>query len=97
MFIINILVPVSCSLTGTGMFSHNADMDNGTYQSEIGTTTLKVFCNDSNGFSIYAAGYTGDEVGGTDSNKLVSKINRVSAIKKLMNGAKLAQDNYNDN
>ena len=35
-------------------------------------TTLKAFCNDNNGFAIYAAGYTGNEVGGTNSNKLVS-------------------------
>ena len=68
---INITVPVSCTMSGTGMNSHNADISNGTYEPNIGTTTLHAFCNDNNGFAIYAAGYTGNEVGGTNSNKLV--------------------------
>ena len=68
---ISISIPVSCTLSGTGMNSHNATIPNGTYQADIGTTTLKAFCNDSNGFAIYAAGYTGNEIEGTNSNKLV--------------------------
>ncbi|MBR2741287.1 hypothetical protein IKD98_00810 [Candidatus Saccharibacteria bacterium] len=68
---INITVPESCSISGTGMDSHNANIANGIYTADIGTTTLHAFCNDSEGFAIYAAGYTGDEIGGTNSNKLV--------------------------
>ena len=68
---INITVPISCTLSGTGMNTHNANIANGTYTADIGTTTLKAFCNDNAGFSIYAAGYTGDEIGGTNSTKLV--------------------------
>ena len=68
---INITVPVSCTMSGSGMTSHNADISNGTYQADIGTTTLHAFCNDNSGFAIYAAGYTGDEIGATNSNKLV--------------------------
>ena len=68
---VNITVPVSCTLSGTGMNSHNAEIPNGTYQADIGTTTLKAFCNDNAGFAIYAAGYTGNEIGATNSNKLV--------------------------
>ena len=68
---VSVTVPISCSLSGTGMTSHNAEIANGTYTADIGTTTLKAFCNDNNGFAIYAAGFTGDEVGGTNSNKLV--------------------------
>ena len=68
---INITVPASCSLFGTGQNSHNATIVNGTYEEDIGTTTLKAFCNDAEGFAIYAAEYTGDEIGGTNSNKLV--------------------------
>ena len=52
---VNITVPVSCTLTGTGMNSHNAEIPNGTYQADIGTTTLKAFCNDNAGFAIYSA------------------------------------------
>ena len=62
---INITVPVSCSLEGTGMTSHNANIVNGTYQADIGSTTLKAFCNDEEGFAIYAIGYTDDEYGKT--------------------------------
>ena len=68
---INITVPVSCTLSGTGMQSHNAEIANGTYTPDIGSTTLHAFCNDNEGFAIYAAGYTGNEVGETNSNKLV--------------------------
>ncbi|MBQ3436356.1 hypothetical protein IJG26_00120 [Candidatus Saccharibacteria bacterium] len=68
---VNITVPISCSMSSTGMNTHNAEINNGTYQANIGTTTLHAFCNDNNGFAIYAAGYTGDEIGGTNSNKLV--------------------------
>ena len=69
--VINVTVPVSCTMSGSGMTSHNADISNGTYQADIGTTTLYAFCNDNSGFAIYAAGYTGNEIGTTNSNKLV--------------------------
>ena len=65
---VSISVPVSCSIEGTGMNSHNANIVNGTYQADIGTTTLKAFCNDREGFAIYANGYTGDTLG---NNKLI--------------------------
>ena len=67
---VNIVVPVSCTLTGTGMNTHNANIVNGTYQADIGSTTIKAFCNDNEGFAIYAAGYTGNEIGAESSNKL---------------------------
>ena len=54
---INIIVPVSCTLSGTGMNTHTATILNGNYASDIGTTNLKAVCNDSEGFSIYAIGY----------------------------------------
>ena len=76
---INIIVPASCSLEGTGMTSHNANMMNGTYQADIGTTTIKAFCNDNNGFSIYAIGYTDDTYGETHlSNPVDSTYNIVT-------------------
>ena len=60
---INITVPVSCTLSGTGMNTHNATINNGQYNSAIGETTLQAFCNDTNGFAIYAIGYTDDTDG----------------------------------
>ena len=62
---VSVNVPVACTMTGTGMNSHNATIPNGTYQTNIGTTTMKAVCNDSNGFAIYAIGYTDNEYGKT--------------------------------
>ena len=75
---VNITVPVSCSLEGTGMNSHNANIVNGTYEDDIGSTMLKAFCNDTEGFAIFAAGYTGDEIGGANSTKLVNSASQVN-------------------
>lgn len=55
---IAIRVPISCTMGGTGTHSHNAEIRNGQYNSAIGETTLQSFCNDKNGFVIYAIGYT---------------------------------------
>ena len=59
-------VPISCSMEGTGMNSHNASIPNGTYLPEIGTTTLKAYCNDNEGFAIFAIGYSNNEYGNTN-------------------------------
>ena len=63
---VNITVPVSCTLDGVGMNSHTANINNRDYETEIGSTTLTAYCNDVNGFSIYAIGYSNDEYGNTD-------------------------------
>ena len=60
---INITVSVSCSLSASVDTAHAAEINNGTYRADIGTTTLKAFCNDAEGFAIYAIGYTDDEEG----------------------------------
>ena len=70
-----ITVPVSCSMSGniaTGQ-EHSATLQPGTYsgasgsgyENGIGKTTLTTYCNDNNGFSIYAIGFTGDDYGTT--------------------------------
>ena len=77
---VSITVPISCTMSGTGMNTHNAEIVNGTYTPDIGSTTLHAFCNDSEGFAIYAAGYTNNEVGGENSNKLVGSAASNNAI-----------------
>ena len=62
---ITITVPTSCSLSSTGNNSHTAEISNGQTNSNIGETTIKAFCNDNNGFAIYAIGYTDDTYGKT--------------------------------
>ena len=66
-----ITIPVACTLNASGNTSHSTSIVNGTYEDEIGTTTLNVTCNDGQGFAIYAVGYTGNEIGATNSTKLV--------------------------
>ena len=76
-----ITVPVSCTMSGniaTGQ-EHSATLQPGTYsgasgsgyEDGIGKTTLTTFCNDDNGFSIYAVGFTGDTMEGENHTKLV--------------------------
>ena len=77
---VSVTVPVACSMTGTGMNTHSAEIHNGLYVPNIGTTTIQAFCNDANGFAIYAAGYTGDEIGGLNSNKLVGTSTSGNAV-----------------
>lgn len=58
--VVRVGVPVSCSLEGTGMNSHTITMNGNSTESAIGETILKAYCNDVNGFSIYAIGFTDD-------------------------------------
>ena len=60
---IRITVPIACTLSASGTNSHNATINNGQYNSAIGETTMKAFCNDNEGFAIYAVGFTDDEAG----------------------------------
>ena len=67
-------IPVACTLNASGNTSHSTSIVNVTYEDEIGTTTLDVTCNDGQGFAIYAVGYTGNEIGATNSTKLVGTV-----------------------
>ena len=62
-----IFVPSACTMSGAvnSGEEHNAELQNGLYQENIGKTTLSIICNDSAGFSIYAVGDTNDEYGNT--------------------------------
>ena len=56
-------VASACSLTASNDVPHAASIPPGTYKTDIGSTTLRVFCNDSGGFSLYAIGYTDSQYG----------------------------------
>ena len=58
-------VPAACTMTSTVNTAHTATANVGTYQENIGETTFDVICNDANGFSVYAIGYSGDTYGDT--------------------------------
>ncbi|MBR3131942.1 hypothetical protein IKG33_00810 [Candidatus Saccharibacteria bacterium] len=58
-------VPISCTMSSSGENSHTATVPNNTTRSDIGTTTVNAFCNDTGGFAIYAIGYTDETYGKT--------------------------------
>ena len=62
---VTITVPSSCTMTGTLNTAHTTSLLSGETANNIGTTTLKVICNDSAGYAIYAIGYTDDVYGKT--------------------------------
>ena len=66
-------IPVACSMTATRNKEHSVTLLNGQESAEggFGLTTIAISCNDTNGFAIYAVGYTGDIVGATNSTMLV--------------------------
>ena len=59
----------SCTLSSVVDSSHTAELINGTYTNGIGKTTITTLCNDGNGYSVYAVGYSNNEEG---NNKLVN-------------------------
>ena len=71
----------SCTLSSVVDSSHTAELINGTYTNGIGKTTITTLCNDGNGYSVYAVGYSNNEEG---NNRLVntesSNFNIVSGI-----------------
>ncbi|MBQ6414579.1 hypothetical protein IJI28_03100 [Candidatus Saccharibacteria bacterium] len=85
---VNVTVEESCTLAGVGMDSHVATLHNAEYSGQsgsdyvngIGKTTLTAFCNDYNGFSIYAVGFTGDSYTDTNHTKLVGATDNNNTI-----------------
>lgn len=66
---VNISIPTSCTLVNEVNDTHNASIINGRYVSDIGKSTITTYCNDENGYVVYAVGYGNNEIG---NNKLVS-------------------------
>ncbi len=56
---------VSCTLSSVVDSAHTKEITNGTYHSDVGKTTITTLCNDGNGYSVYAAGYSNNEDGNT--------------------------------
>ena len=66
-----VTVAEACTMTATVDSAHNATVNPGQYVSEIGQTTLKVVCNDAEGYAIYAVGNANNEYG---NNKLLANL-----------------------
>ena len=89
---VSITVPVSCNLSSGATVdeAHSANVNNGTYKENIGTTTFKILCNDNGGFSVYAIGYSGEEYGKTDMIATVN--NTLSPTHNIPTGLALSGD-----
>ena len=59
----------SCTMSSIVDIEHNGSLTSGTYIQNIGQTTIKTLCNDGNGYSVYATGYSNNEEG---NNKLIN-------------------------
>ena len=59
----------ACTLSSVVDSEHNIETNVGTYVADIGKTTVKTLCNDGNGYSVYAVGYSNNEEG---NNKLIN-------------------------
>ena len=57
---LTVSIPVSCTMNVTGGDTHITSVVSGTHKENIGTTTIKTLCNDTNGYVIYAIGASGD-------------------------------------
>lgn len=64
----SVTVPDVCTLSKDSSTSteHSATSKANAYIPDIGETVINVSCNDANGFSIYAVGYSNDTVGNTN-------------------------------
>ena len=54
-------VSAACSMSSTVDTAHSANITPGTWQGNIGQTSMTVICNDPGGYAIYAVGYSNDE------------------------------------
>ncbi|MBR0431158.1 hypothetical protein IJJ05_02630 [Candidatus Saccharibacteria bacterium] len=71
----SVTVADACTVSGIVNTPHTGTVPNGIYSGSnsyypngIGKTTLKVVCNDSSGYAIYAVGYTNNTYGTTTLN-----------------------------
>ena len=62
----SVTVSSSCQLDATTNSAHEKDVAPGTYEHDIGKTTISATCNDANGYAVYAIGYTNTEFGRND-------------------------------
>ncbi len=65
-------LPSACSISASVVTPHTITLVNGQKQDDIGNTKINAYCNDNNGYFIYAIGSSNDIAGNTD---LISSVN----------------------
>ena len=66
---LSITISSACTINSVVNSAHSTNTNVGTYTQDIGKTTITTLCNDGNGYSIYANGYSNNEEG---DNKLIN-------------------------
>ena len=81
-----IRVKSTCSMTATVDTDHERILINGQYGDNIGLTTITTFCNDPNGYAIYAIGYTGGDEGVAEGTNTVLHSNALGSTYDIITG-----------
>ncbi|MBQ1373445.1 hypothetical protein IIY66_01415 [Candidatus Saccharibacteria bacterium] len=63
---INITVDSSCTMGQTVTSAHTTELNPGETNTTIGESRIAAYCNDNEGYAIYAIGYTNSEYGNTN-------------------------------
>ena len=63
---VTLSLSTSCTLSSSVESVHHASLNGGQYESEIGSTKINTYCNDNNGYAIYAIGNSNNIDGNTD-------------------------------
>ena len=69
---VSLTLSTSCTVNAVVTSEHTVSLNGGQLDNNVGNTKLSAFCNDNNGYSIYAVGSSGDTDGNTD---LVNTVN----------------------
>ena len=57
---------VSCTISSNVTSAHTAEINGGQHKTEVGETKVSTYCNDNNGYNIYAIGSSNNTDGNTD-------------------------------
>ncbi|MBQ1387522.1 hypothetical protein IIY68_01900, partial [Candidatus Saccharibacteria bacterium] len=57
---ISLTLSTSCTVNAAVTIAHETSLHGGQMDNNVGNTKLSAFCNDNNGYSIYAVGSSGD-------------------------------------
>ncbi len=63
---VTLTLSTSCTLSSSVITPHHASLNGGQYEEGIGNTRINTYCNDNNGYSIYAIGTSNNIDGNTD-------------------------------
>ena len=74
---VSVSIPAACTMI-TNDNTYNVTLNPGQESSDIGPSNIKVVCNDYNGYSIYAIGYSGNSYTGDNHTKLIGTNGTIS-------------------